>query len=116
VQRLFEEIFGSGHGPINLNDVLGLLGAVFLAWGLLRLWRARLRPHGRVGVDRRRRGAHGNVRQVPPNPRMLLCAFPLLIVLAAQIEGRAWRRMVCLTSAALIVLSPLTFIARILRP
>jgi len=47
---------------------------------------------------------------------MLLCAFPLLIVLAAQIEGRAWRRMIYLTSAALIVLSPLTFIARVLRP
>jgi hypothetical protein len=47
---------------------------------------------------------------------MLLCAFPLLIVLAAQIEGRAWRRMIYLTSATLIVLSPLTFIAKILRP
>jgi hypothetical protein len=54
--------------------------------------------------------------QLPPNPRMLLCAFPLLIVLAAQIEGRAWRRMIYLTSAALIVLSPLTFIAKVLRP
>jgi hypothetical protein len=51
--------------------------------------RAQLRPRGRVGVDRRRRRAHDNVRQLPPNPRMLLCAFPLLIVLAAQIEGRA---------------------------
>jgi hypothetical protein len=54
--------------------------------------------------------------QVPPNPRMLLCAFPLLIVLAARIEGRAWRRMMCLTCAALIVLSPLTFTATVLRP
>jgi hypothetical protein len=77
---------------------------------------AQLRPRGRVGVDRRRRRAHDNVRQLPPNQRMLLCAFPLLIVLAAQIEGRAWRRMIYLTSATLIVLSPLTFIAKILRP
>ena len=116
-QRLFEEIFGSGNGPINLNDVLGLLGAVFLAWGLLRLWRARdcvprVASVWTVGVA----VLTVTSDQVPPNPRMLLCAFPLLIVLAAQIDGRAWRRMVCLTSAALIVLSPLTFIARVLRP
>ena len=75
-QRLFEEIFGSGHGPINLNDVLGLLGAVFLAWGLLRLWRARLRPHGRVGVDRRRRGAHGNVRPGAAEPAHAALRLP----------------------------------------
>jgi hypothetical protein len=114
---LFEEIFGSGHGPINPNAVLGLLGAVFLAWGLVHLWRARdsvpvVASVWTVGVA----VLTVTSDQVPPNPRMLLCAFPLLIVLAARIEGRAWRRMICVTAAALIVLSPLTFIARVLRP
>jgi hypothetical protein len=64
-------------------------GTVFLACGLVHLWRARNSVPVVVGVDRRRRRAHDNVRQLPPNPPMLLCAFPLLIVLAAQIEGRA---------------------------
>ena len=116
-QRLFEGIFGSGHGPVNLNAIVGLLGAVFLAWGLVHLWRARdsvpvVALMWTVGVA----VLTVTSDQLPPNPRMLLCAFPLLIVLAAQIEGRAWRRMIYLTSAALIVLSPLTFIARVLRP
>jgi hypothetical protein len=53
---------------------------------------------------------------LPPNPRMLLCAFPLLIVLAARTKGRAWRRMIYLTCVALVVLSPLTFTAKLLRP
>jgi hypothetical protein len=116
--QLVREIFGRVPGtPVSLNAVAGLLGAVFLAWGLVHVWRAR-RSVPLVALVWTLGVAVLTVTsdQVPPNPRMLLCAFPLLIVLAARIEGRAYRRLIAITSISLVALSMVTFVSTGLRP
>jgi hypothetical protein len=106
-----------GHAPVNLNGVVGLLGAAFLVWGLIQVWRARRSVPATalvwtLGVA----FLTVTTDQVPPNPRMLLCAFPMLIVLAARIKGRAYQRLIAVTSVSVVVFSVLTFVSTSLRP
>ena len=54
--------------------------------------------------------------QVPPNPRMLICAFPLLIAVAVSLGRTGYRRLIAWSATALVVMSALTFVASALRP
>lgn len=116
---LFNEIFHASvrTPPANLNIVAGLLGAVFLAWGLIEMWRARgsvplVAIAWTLGVA----CLIVTSAHVPPNPRMLLCTFPILIVLAARLRGRAYQRLIGATTVSLVVFSVLTFVSSSLRP
>jgi hypothetical protein len=54
--------------------------------------------------------------EVPPNPRMLLCAFPLLLAVAAQLQRVAYVRMLRISTFLLVGMSLLTFVGNSLRP
>ena len=53
---------------------------------------------------------------VPPNPRMLITAFPALMAVARYAEGRTWRLILWINGVLLVVLSVLTFYGTTLRP
>jgi hypothetical protein len=88
-----------------------------MAWALRYFWRAR----GRIPVTALV-WTLGVVfltvtsDQVPPNPRMLLCAFPLLLALAVELGDRGYRRLIGASSLMLVVMSMLTFVGSSLRP
>ncbi|MDQ6835333.1 MAG: hypothetical protein M3016_04015 [Actinomycetota bacterium] len=102
---------------INLNLVVGLIGAFFLVWMLVL-----------VLCDRRRMSIEAMLwtvgisflaltsEYVPPNPRMLITAFPAVMVVARFVHGRAWSVMLWGNGILLIVLSMLTFWGTTLRP
>ena len=106
-----------GWKRFNLNLLSGVLGAAFLAWALSYLWRARRRLSA-VAITWTLGVALLTVTsdQVPPNPRMLLCAFPLLVAIAAELGRRGYRRLIGWSSTALVVMSLLTVVASLLRP
>jgi hypothetical protein len=53
---------------------------------------------------------------VPPNPRLLLTAFPALLVLARYVKGRAFWVLSATNGALLLGLSWWTFVGVGLRP
>jgi MFS family permease len=102
------------HPTINLNLVVGLAGALFLLMGAVALFR-----HGRtVSVEALVWTAAIGLLTVtsefvPPNPRLLITAFPAVVVFARAVRGR-W--LLPLNGALLIALSYLTYYGHTLRP
>jgi hypothetical protein len=105
------------HPTINLNLVVGLGGAILLI-GLLVL----------VARNRREMSVEAIVytlgiawlgmtsEYVPPMPRLLITAFPAVIVLARYVRGRAFTVLLLVNGVALAGLSALTFVGTTLRP
>jgi hypothetical protein len=105
------------HPTINLNLIVGLLGAVVLAVGVAWLLQ---RPR-KVSIE-------GMVwtlsigflavtsEYVPPNPRLLITAFPAVLVLAHRLRGRAATYLFVVNGLLLAGMSYLTFVATALRP
>jgi hypothetical protein len=52
----------------------------------------------------------------PPNPRLLITAFPALIVLAYYVRGRAFVWLAGINAVLLAGMSALTFVGTTLRP
>ena len=102
---------------INLNIPIGLLGLVFLIVGLRWLWR-----------DRRTVPLEAMVftifmsflmvtsLHVPPTPRLLITAFPVVLIFAKRLQGRAWTRMIWITGALFFLLSAFTYVGSFIRP
>jgi hypothetical protein len=112
------EVVDPGHlSNVNLNGVVGLLGAGFLFVGLRWLWAERLTIPIEVWVYvAAMTFLITTSAQVPPNPRMLITAFPVVLIFASRLTGRGWTRMVRLTAGSFVLLSTLTFVGAILRP
>ena len=53
---------------------------------------------------------------VPPNPRLLITAFPAVIVLAYYVKGKAFGALLAVNGVLLAGLSALTFVGITLRP
>ncbi len=100
-----------GIPGIDLNLLAGLLGTVFLIYCLVLLWR-----------DRERIGWPPLIwtvflavltltsQKTPPNARMLICAFPAVMIFAARIRtARMWGITMIVTVTLLIVMSYLTY-------
>jgi hypothetical protein len=105
------------HPTIDLNLVVGLGGAIVLI-GLLvlvaRNWRemsleAILYTLGIAWLGM-------TSEYVPPMPRLLITAFPAIIVVARYVRGRAFTVLSCVNGVALVGLSALTFVGTTLRP
>ncbi len=115
VTRLASQI--SHHHPINLNYVVGLVGVFVVVGGLILL----CRRHGRVPIEVML-FTLGVIyltvtsEYVPPNPRLLITAFPLVIVYARYIDGRRFKWLCGVMTLLLIELSALTFVGVTLRP
>jgi len=105
------------HPTIDLNLVVGLGGAILLI-GLLVL----------VLRDRREMSIEAIVytlgiawlgmtsEYVPPMPRLLITAFPAVIVVARYVRGRPFTALLWVNGIALAGLSALTFVGTTLRP
>jgi hypothetical protein len=105
------------HPTIDLNLVVGLAGAIILV-GLLVL----------VARNRREMSVEAILytlgiawlgmtsEYVPPMPRLLITAFPAVIVVARYVRGRPFTVLLWANSVALAGLSALTFVGTTLRP
>ncbi len=102
---------------VNLNLLFGLIGAVVLAIELYLLWRSR-REVPVVAIV----WAVGiaffayTSEYVPPNPRMLITAFPALMVVGRYVQGKWFAILVSFNVFLLAGLSLLTFWSTTLRP
>ncbi len=102
---------------INLNNPIGLIGAVILIGGIVLLLR---RPAWiplpaliwTLGIA----FLACTSEYVPPNPRLLITAWPAIVVYARYIEGRKFAWLIVVMTLLLIELSALTFVGVTLRP
>ncbi|HWE15050.1 MAG TPA: mannosyltransferase family protein [Solirubrobacteraceae bacterium] len=102
---------------INLNLVIGLIGAVLLTIMLVLVWfrRRELSIEALVWTFAISLLAFTS-SNVPPNPRMLITAFPALMAVARYAHGK-WFRVIAWANGILFVgLSLLTFYGLTLRP
>jgi hypothetical protein len=105
------------HPTIDLNLAVGLGGAIVLIVLLVlvaRNWRemsleAILYTLGIAWLGM-------TSEYVPPMPRLLITAFPAVIVVARYVRGRAFTVLLCVNGVALAGLSALTFVGTTLRP
>jgi Gpi18-like mannosyltransferase len=102
---------------INLNYVSGLLGAIFLIVAIVLLFK--LRPWipapafvWTLGVA----FLAVTSENVPPNPRMLITAFPAVLVVAARLKGKAFNWLMAGSVTLLLAMSAATFVGTALRP
>ncbi len=125
-----------GWGNINLNLPAGFLGAFFMVWALWEMWKLRrglTRPELTAeGAGTARVGAGVSLAgwvwtlfvaglaltsdKTPPNPRMLICTFPLLFAVAAPRTGRSQKILLGIFVIVLIAMSIGTFADGSLRP
>ena len=106
------------HPTINLNVVVGLLGAVALIIMLVLVWKSRREISieaivWTLGISFL---AVTSVYPFSPNPRVLITAFPLLLVVGHYVSGRWWRVLAWANGISLAGLSLLTFVGTTLRP
>jgi hypothetical protein len=118
IRQTFISGFG-GHGPggIDLNVVQALCGTALLLLGLKLLWENR----GRVPLVAWVWTLSVSVLALtssgtPPQPRMLVVAFPATIAIGALISERAHRRAMAYAITACVVLTPITYVGLWLRP
>jgi hypothetical protein len=105
------------HPLINLNDVFGFVGALLMICELWLLWRAR-REVSLVAIAWTLAITFlaFTSEYVPPNPRMVFTAFPMLILIARYVRGKWFALIVFLNTVMFAGLSLLTFYEHVLRP
>lgn len=102
---------------INLNLIVGMVGVVVLVIMLVLVYFSRREISVEALVWTAAISFLAVTSEyVPPNPRMLITAFPALIAVAHYIRGRWFRMLAWTNGSLLILLSLLTFYDRILRP
>ncbi len=105
------------HPTINMNWPVGLIGAVFLLILLVLMFRIRrtISPEAWVwtlGISLIALSSEW----VPPNPRLLITAFPAVIVLAYYLKGKGYYRLLVVNGILLATMSAITFVGFTLRP
>ncbi len=102
---------------INLNLVVGLIGAVVLVMMLVLVYFSRREMSVEAIVWTAAISFLALTSEfVPPNPRMLITAFPALMAVARYARGGWFRAIVWGNGVLLVVLSLLTFYGTTLRP
>jgi hypothetical protein len=105
------------HPTIDLNLVVGLGGAIVLIVLLvlvLRNWREMSVEAIVYTLGISWLGLTSEF--VPPMPRLLITAFPAVIVVARYVRGRPFTALLWVNGIALAGLSALTFVGTTLRP
>lgn len=105
------------HPTINLNLVVGLGGAIILIVLLVLVVRNRHEMSVEaiawtLGIS----WLAMTSQYTPPMPRLIITAFPAVIVLARYVRGRAFTVLLCVNGLMLVGLSALTFVGTTLRP
>jgi hypothetical protein len=123
ISKAFYELIGhtAGHRTlVNLNYYSGVIGAIFLLVGLWLMLRprdgARRIPWPAIAWTLWVAVLTLTSWNTPPNPRMLLCAFPVLMVYAARLKGLAFGVLLGASTILLIAMSFETFVGYPLRP
>jgi hypothetical protein len=102
---------------IDLNLVVGLIGAVVLIAGLtLLLRKPRLVSPEALTWTLAISFLAVTSEYVPPNPRLLITAFPVICVFAHRIRGRGYAALIATNVVVLAGLSALTYIGVTVRP
>jgi Gpi18-like mannosyltransferase len=102
---------------VNLNLVVGLIGAVVLLMMVVLLFCSRREVSVEAIVWTLGIMFFAFTSEfVPPNPRLLITAFPAVMVVARYVEGKWFAVIVWCNALLLIGLSVLTFYATTLRP
>jgi hypothetical protein len=105
------------HPTIDLNLVVGLGGAILLIGLLVLVVRNRREMSVEAIVYTLAIAWLGMTSEyVPPMPRLLITAFPAVIVVARYVRGRAFTAVLWVNGFALAGLSALTFVGTTLRP
>jgi hypothetical protein len=119
VTRLVNEsYFTKTFVHINLNYISGLVGAVFLFYALYLLLvktRPRISPPAiawTLGIA----FLAVTSENVPPNPRLLITAFPAVLVMAYHFTGKKFNRMMMVSGVFLVVMTSASFVSTALRP
>jgi hypothetical protein len=119
IHQIFIGGVGDRHGPggIDLNGILGLLGTAFLLYGLWRLWKVRGTLPIPVWVWTLFVSLLAlTSAKTPPNPRLLICTFPVVLIVGTQPEGRSRKRLLAANVICLLVMSGFTYVGSWLRP
>ena len=105
------------HPTIDLNLVVGLGGAIILI-ALLALVARNWREMSAEAIVYTLGIAWLGLTSefVPPMPRLLITAFPAVIVVARYVHGRSFTILLWVNGIALAGLSALTFVGTTLRP
>jgi Mannosyltransferase (PIG-V) len=106
------------HPTINLNLVSGLLGAVVLFAMLALMWRSRREISVEAIVWTLGISFVALTAAYPfsANPRVLITAFPAVMVAGRYVSGKRFALLAGLSCAALAGLGLLTFVGKTLRP
>jgi Mannosyltransferase (PIG-V) len=105
------------HPTIDLNLVVGLGGAILLVGLLVLVLRNRREMSIEAIVYTLGIAWLGMTSEyVPPMPRLLISAFPAVIVVARYVRGRPFTVLLWVNGIALAGLSALTFVGTTLRP
>jgi hypothetical protein len=105
------------HPTIDLNLAVGLGGAIVLIVLLALVARNRREMSLEAILYTLGIAWLGMTSEyVPPMPRLLITAFPAVIVLARYVRGRAFTVLLWVNGVALVGLSALTFVGTTLRP
>ena len=105
------------HPTINLNLIVGLGGAIVLIALLVLV--VRNRDEMSVEAIAWTLGISWlamTSEYTPPMPRLIITAFPAVMVLARYVRGRAFTVLLLTNGVLLVVLSALTFVGTSLRP
>jgi hypothetical protein len=106
------------HPTINLNVVVGVAGGIALFAMLALVLKERYRMSleailWTLGVSLL---ALTSSYPFSPNPRVLITAFPAVLVVACYVRGRAFYALAAASGIALAGMSALTFVGVTLRP
>jgi hypothetical protein len=105
------------HPTVNLNLVVGTVGAVLLVGELYLVWRSRREiPAVAIVWTLGITFFAFTSEYVPPNPRLLITAFPALMVVGRYVQGKWFAVLVFVNVGLLTGLSLLTFWSTTLRP
>lgn len=102
---------------VNLNLLVGLIGAVLMIAMIVLMFLQRRRvPVEAILWSLGIAFLTLTSAHIPPNPRLLITAFPLLMVAAYYIRGWSFKVVLCINGLLLAGLSALTFVGLTLRP
>lgn len=102
---------------VNLNLIVGLVGAVLMIAMIVLMFIQRRRvPIEAILWSLGIAFLTLTSANIPPNPRLLITAFPLLMVAAYYIRGWSFKAVLLINGTLLAGLSALTFTGLTLRP
>jgi hypothetical protein len=109
--------FNGSHLALDLSPLAALLGTVVLVWGLVLLVRRpRLASREAIAWVALVGALAVLSEHVGPNARVLVTAFPVVVVFAYRLRGRAYGWLLGANATLLVGMSALTFTGHTLTP